>query len=396
VRHYVFGIREQLARGEPSDGGAPTLADDPDAALRQTFWLVIFLPLRVGLPASSLVPGTLYRQGVRDRVLIERESGAAGQGRRGIGSLEVVAGGLVLIVVLQPHVSSWFDSPRLQTWSTVFVSITTQAMPFLVLGVVLSGLIAALVPPGAIGRALPQRAVFAVPVAGLAGMALPGCECSSVPIAGRLVASGAPAPAALAFLLSAPAINPVVLVATAVAFPGEPRMVVARFAASLITSVVVGWVWIRLGRDEWLDRVRRQVPSSGSRVETFRSTAVHDMFHAGGFLVVGGATAATLNALVPSSILDHIASSGPLAVLAMGGLAVVLAVCSEADAFVAASLTQFSLTARLAFLVVGPAVDVKLAALQAGTFGRSFALRFAPLTFVVALVVATTVGTVLL
>jgi uncharacterized membrane protein YraQ (UPF0718 family) len=79
-------------------------------------------------------------------------------------------------------------------------------------------------------------------------------------------------------------------------------------------------------------------------------------------------------------------------VLTLGLLAVLLAVCSEADAFVAASLVQFSPTARLAFMVVGPAVDVKLIALQAGTFGRSFAARFAPATFLVALVSAVVVG----
>jgi uncharacterized membrane protein YraQ (UPF0718 family) len=82
-------------------------------------------------------------------------------------------------------------------------------------------------------------------------------------------------------------------------------------------------------------------------------------------------------------------------VLALAILAVLLSICSEADAFVASSLTQFSLTARLAFLVVGPMVDLKLFAMQVGTFGRRFAVRFAPTTFVVAVVVAVAVGTVL-
>ncbi len=62
-------------------------------------------------------------------------------------------------------------------------------------------------------------------------------------------------------------------------------------------------------------------------------------------------------------------------------LAVVLAICSEADAFVATGLSRFSMTSRLVFLAVGPAIDVKLIALQAG---RRFASVFAPLTFVVA------------
>ena len=51
---------------------------------------------------------------------------------------------------------------------------------------------------------------------------------------------------------------------------------------------------------------------------------------------------------------------------------------------------------RLVFLVVGPAVDVKLVAMQAGLFGRAFAQRFAPLTFLVATLIATAVGAVLL
>jgi uncharacterized membrane protein YraQ (UPF0718 family) len=90
--------------------------------------------------------------------------------------------------------------------------------------------------------------------------------------------------------------------------------------------------------------------------------------------------------------LDGLAGSGPLALLALGVLAVVMAICSEADAFVAASLKQFSPAAQLVFMVVGPMVDVKLVAMQAGTFGRAFAVRFAPLTFGVAVGAAALVG----
>jgi hypothetical protein len=102
--------------------------------------------------------------------------------------------------------------------------------------------------------------------------------------------------------------------------------------------------------------------------------------------------AATLQVVVPRSLLDQVAGNHLLAAVALGLLAVVLAICSEADAFVAASLQQFSLSARLVFLVVGPAVDVKLIAMQAGMFGRRFALRFPALTFVVAVGSALLVG----
>jgi uncharacterized protein len=286
----------------------------------------------------------------------------------------------------------------LRTWTTVFVAIVTQALPFLVLGVLVSGAITALVAPTTLERLLPKSAVLAVPSAALAGAALPGCECASVPIAGRLCTRGVQPAAALAFMLAAPAVNPVVLVATAVAFPGQPQMVLARFCGSLLTSIVVGLIWWRVGGEEWVERARRRVSGTGDgpRWLAFSSAARHDLWDAGGWLVVGAAAAATLQVLVPRSLLLAVADHHVLSVLALGGLAVVLAICSEADAFVAASLREFSLTARLVFLVVGPAVDVKLIAMQSGVFGRRFAARFAPLTFAVAVVCALVAAQVVL
>lgn len=284
----------------------------------------------------------------------------------------------------------------LRTWATVFVAITIQALPFLALGVLISGAIAALRSPAALARLLPRDTRLAVPIAALAGTALPGCECASVPVAGRLTAGGVQPAAALAFMLAAPAVNPVVLVATAVAFPGQPRMVLARFLGSLLTSIFVGLLWSRVGRQEWTARARSHLVSDGPRWQTFTSAARHDLYEAGGWLVVGAAAAATLQVVVPRSALLATAQTPALAVLALGVLAVLLAICSEADAFVAASLREFSLTARLVFLVVGPAIDVKLVAMQSGVFGRRFAARFAPLTFAVAVTCALLVGRIFL
>jgi uncharacterized membrane protein YraQ (UPF0718 family) len=259
-----------------------------------------------------------------------------------------------------------------------------------------SAVIAAFVPPRVLSRAFPSHPAAAVPVAALAGAALPGCECGSVPIARRLMSRGVAPAAALTFLLSAPAVNPVVLVSTAVAFPGQPRLVAARFGASLLAAVAVGLAWTVIGRAELLARVLRrdaaEAAEASSRTAVFVTTARHDVLSAGGFLVIGAAAAATLQTAIPRSVVSSLADTGWIAVLALAVLAVLLAICSEADAFVAAGLREFSLTARLAFLVVGPMVDVKLVALQAGTFGRRFALRFAPLTFACAVLSASLVG----
>jgi uncharacterized membrane protein YraQ (UPF0718 family) len=334
---------------------------------------------------DGYIPGRNVVKGVNTR---DGELAGLQRARRAL-PLEPGVAAVALVVVaaavLRPLLQDLLGRPALAHWATVFVAIAVQALPFLVLGVVVSAAVAALVPAGLLPRLLPARPGLAVPVAAAAGVALPGCECGSVPIAGRLVARGAPPPAALAFLLSAPAVNPVVLTATAVAFPGRPQVVLARLLASLLAATVVGLVWARTGRDELLARVHRRRDPDGPPLAVLAATAQHDLLNAGGFLIVGAATAATLQTAVPRGVLDAVAGTGPAAHLALAGLAVVMALCSEADAFVAASLTQFSLGARLAFLVVGPMVDVKLVALQAGTFGRRFALRFAPLTLAAAL-----------
>jgi uncharacterized membrane protein YraQ (UPF0718 family) len=310
-------------------------------------------------------------------------------------SLHVFCAVLVAAILARPLITDALSAPVLRTAATVFVAVCVQALPFLVLGVLLSGAIAAFVSPAVLRRALPARPAAAVPVAGAAGLVLPGCECAAVPVARRLIGQGVPDAAALTFLLAAPAINPVVLVATAVAFPGEPRMVLARFLGSLATACVMGWLWQRAGRAEWIAaRARRPVPatSGAGRWAVLAETARHDLVAAGGFLVLGALTAATLSVLVPPEWTEALAGQLVLAVLVMAVLAVVLALCSEADAFVAASLSMLPLLPRLVFLVVGPAVDVKLIALQAGTFGRAFAARFAPATFVVAVLCAVGTG----
>jgi len=313
-----------------------------------------------------------------------------------IGSVEILAVLLVLLVVFRGPVAGALSEPALATWTTVFVSVMVQATPFLVFGVALSAVIAVYVPRSFWAKALPRHPALAVPVASGAGVILPGCECGAVPIAGSLMRRGVTPAAALAFLLAAPAINPIVLASTAVAFPNNPEMVVARGVASLLVATAMGWLWLRLGRLDWIRLPHRPELDDASKGRAFWAAVRHDITHAGGFLVLGAMAAATIREFVPARWLQTLGDNPVLSVLALALLAVLLSICSEADAFVAASLSQFSLTARLAFLVVGPMVDLKLVSMQTGVFGRRFASRFAPATFAVAVLVSVLVGGVLL
>lgn len=174
-------------------------------------------------------------------------------------------------------------------------------------------------------------------------------------------------------------------------------MVLARMGASLLTAVITGWAWARWGRPDWI--THRLPPSSAqteSRCVVFAEAARHDFVQAASYLVLGAAAAAMLHLVVPPWVFAHLAADLILAVALMAVLAVVLALCSEADTFVAASMTMVPLLPRLVFLVVGPAVDVKLFAMQAGMFGRAFAARFTPSTFLVATASACVVGLLVL
>ncbi|GAB3646685.1 permease [Glycomyces tarimensis] len=321
------------------------------------------------------------------------ERAARRQGRRGLTSIEALALLLVFGLTARPGLVQLFGEPAAQAWVARFVAVMVQAIPFLTLGLVLSSAIAAFVPAGFFHRVLPRRTAFAVPVAGVSGAVLPGCECASVPVAGALVRRGVAPAAAFTFMLASPAINPIVVISTFVAFPGQPEMVWARLTASLGAAIAIGWLWAKLGKTEWL-RMPAHRHHDGGKWAAFWSSIRHDFFHAGGYLVIGAAIAATLNTLVPEAWLTPLAEHPVLGFLALAALAVLVSMCSEADAFVAASLTQFSPTAKLAFMVVGPFVDVKLMAMHTATFGRRFTARFAPAALAVALGASAVMGMV--
>ena len=313
-----------------------------------------------------------------------------------VGQAEVVALVVLTILLSGRWLVDILDAPSLQTWSTIFLAIVIQSVPFLVVGVLLSGVISILLSERVLQRIVPRNPVLGVPVAGVAGVGLPGCECAAVPIAGSLMRRGVAPAVALTFLLAAPAVNPAVLVSTAVAFPGQPSMVAARFTASLLCAVLVGWFC--LARGARLPMRRRDLvedPTLDTRGR-FVATVRHDFMHASGFLVLGAILAAAVNTFVPRSVVDTVAGQAALGILTLALFAFVVALCSESDAFVAASFTAFSDTAKLVFLVVGPAMDVKLAAMEAGQFGSAFARQFVPVVLVTAVLCAVGVGAVLL
>ncbi|WP_051706049.1 permease [Nocardioides aequoreus] len=311
---------------------------------------------------------------------------------RWLGQPELVVLGLLVLLLAQGWITGMLDAPAVRAWAAMFVAVVVQSLPFLVFGVVVAALISTFLSERLVRRVMPRNPAAAVPVAGVAGVGLVGCECASIPIAGGVMRQGVAPAAALTFLLAAPAVNPVVIASTLVAFPGMPEMALARFVASMATAVAVGWLWIKVGRRTPPRFGQGSMHEHGTGMKGFLASVHHDLMQAAGYVVMGATIAAAVNAFVPRAVLDTLAGNLLVSVVVLALFAFVVALCSQTDAFVAASLTAFSPTAKLVFLVVGPAMDVKLASLEAGYFGRRFAMVFVPLVLVVATVSAVLVG----
>lgn len=312
-------------------------------------------------------------------------SSQAALGRRpATTGLVVAVAVLAALVIVLGRIGGLGDVAAAETFVLIFTSIVVEALPFVLLGALVAAAIEVYVPDKAfdsLGRfPLPLQ----VPTAALGGFAFPVCECGSVPVARRLIARGMHPAAGLAFMFASPILNPIVLVSTAIAYRGRGialEMVVGRAALGLVLAVAAGWAIGSDGTDELLRRRDDSGKSErppGAQSPRFVAFAEHlgsDFFFMGRFVVLGAAIAALLQTSIPQSIVGRVAQTPVIGSLALMGLAFVLSLCSEADAFVAVSFVQFPLGSQLAFLVFGPVVDAKLSLLYGATFRRRFVVR---------------------
>jgi uncharacterized protein len=271
--------------------------------------------------------------------------------------------------------------PWLQAALIVFGSLVIQATPFVLIGAFASATIEVFVPPSSLERLADLPRPLQLPAAGLAGIAFPICECGSVPVARRLIRKGLMPGAAITFMLAAPVVNPVVIASTFVAYRGRDplwTMVIGRFSLGLLVAIAVGWVLGRTSRGDILradadDAAAHQHVELGRPEPRWRTFFVHlgnDFLFMARFLLLGATLAALVQTFLPQSVIGGVAGVPILSIVVMMGLAIVLSLCSESDAFIAASFVQFGVAAQLAFLVFGPMVDFKLGALYTGTFRR--------------------------
>jgi uncharacterized membrane protein YraQ (UPF0718 family) len=270
--------------------------------------------------------------------------------------------------------------PKLNFFATVFLGIFIEALPYLLIGTLISGLVEVFVDRDQMARLIPKRSSAAAVTGALMGLVFPVCECGVIPLTRRLFHKGLPLSAGVAFLLAAPVLNPIVMISTAAAFGWGP-MLLWRVVFTFLIAVVIGFVFsfeknptnVLLGGVALIHEHEQKTDSSF--IQKIRQALVicaDEFFEMGRYLIIGALLAALLQTFIAQKSLLSVGSGPVLSVLVMQLLAVILSICSTVDAFVALGFAgAFSFGSILAFLVFGPMVDIKSIFMYLQVFRRS-------------------------
>ncbi|WP_425414619.1 permease [Paenibacillus harenae] len=264
-----------------------------------------------------------------------------------------------------------------------------EAIPFVLVGVLISGLIQIFVKESWIARIMPRNRVLSTLCGCGIGMLFPSCECGIVPVTKRLIGKGMPLHAGIAFMLTGPIINPIVLFSTYIAFGNDWGMTAIRaglalavaFAVSMTIALFVKEPPFRIPLPQHAAGLEHGAQLPAKRISTGRKLydvvvhAIEEFFSVGKYLVLGAFIAACMQTFVPTSYLLHIGGNPITASLVMIALAFIISLCSEADAFIAASFrSTFSTGSLSAFLVFGPMIDIKNTLMLLAVFRAKFVI----------------------
>ncbi|MDF2614303.1 MAG: transporter [Clostridia bacterium] len=292
----------------------------------------------------------------------------------------------------------------MKSFLIIFMSVILEAMPFVLLGAVVSAGIQVFVSESRIEKILPKRRWIGFIVAALLGLVFPVCECAIIPITRRLIKKGIPTGMAITFMLAVPIVNPVVLLSTYYAFNDKLYMLLARAGFGFLAAITIGiLIAVSEEKSTYILKERReqeellcdcgcQPSGSGYHSSSYlRSVLEHtnkEFINIMQYLILGAFLSSLFQTYVSQEVMGFISGNSYLAVLFMMGIAFILSICSEVDAFIARTfIAQFSSGSILAFLVFGPMLDLKNTMMLIGHFKTKFVIKLITyITLVCALV----------
>ncbi|QYR23632.1 permease [Paenibacillus sp. sptzw28] len=304
---------------------------------------------------------------------------------------------------------SGISAAQLQSLKTIFVSIFLEALPFILLGVIISSVLHLYISEERLQRFIPRNPVLGVVYACLLGILLPVCECGMIPIVRRLISKGMPVYIGITYILAAPIINPVTFAATFMAFRTDHQMGYFRIGLAFVVALIIGIVLYYTVRKNPLkhhlehnrhdhsnhqhDHNHSHNHKPGNRLLAVFTHASDEFFEMGKYLMIGAFLTAVIQTFISREQLVSLSGGALGSHLLMMGFAYLISLCSTSDAFVAASFSGiFPKGALLAFLVFGPMVDFKNTLMMLSTFRSRFVFRLILLVTVVVFVGSVAVG----
>lgn len=284
----------------------------------------------------------------------------------------------------------------------IFLSIFFEALPFLLLGSTISSIIEKYVSNEKIASIIPKNPILGSLFGIFLGFFLPACDCAVIPITKRLIKKKVPINVAVSFMLASPIINPVVLLSTYYAFYStNPKIFWARFILGILVAVVVSSILGLMFKDDFvvknsIEEIEEECSSCHHHHENaFLEIVNHtmsDLFDVLKYMIFGALIASFVQVYMPRSVITVFNSNNYLSIVVLMIFAYLLSLCSTSDSFIGKSLiNSFTKSSVVAYLLLGPMIDVKNTIVLVGNFKKKFALYLIVLIFVVVFIISSLV-----
>lgn len=289
----------------------------------------------------------------------------------------------------------------------IFISLLVQILPFIIIGAIISGIIQVFVPQKKFLKVFEKSSIKSVFMALFLGAFFPVCDCAMVPIATSIAKKGYSVPVTITFLLASPALNPIVILSTYYAFPNMPKMVLYRIGFGLLIAFIMGL--ILSGIEYYKINLKPGYETVEERKKAYRQNIIKDhiekyrfsdfgtdklrfkgklgyveavithcrqeLFKIGPYIIFGAAISAFIQVMIPRSVFTAMNQVNFLAVAMMLLSAFFISICSTSNAFIARSFFNIMpLNAILAFVVMGPILDITNISVMLGTFKKKFVM----------------------
>lgn len=296
--------------------------------------------------------------------------------------------------------------------SIIFISVILEAFPMIMLGIIVSSIVEEFVSDEMMVKIIPKNRILGAIVGVIMGLFIPTCDCAVIPITKRLIKKKVPLNVAITFMLSSPIINPVVLFATNYSFNQVmPNMTIYRAVLGVVIAIIIGVIMSFTTKDNQVLRENEEDSECNEHCKHCENLNIHrskskkisvvkhiynilkyckeEFFEVSKYLIIGALIASVTQVLLPKSIIYKYIDNKLISTIILMLFAYLISLCSTSDSFVAKTFVgTFSNNSILAFLLLGPMIDIKNTIVLAGNFNKKFVAKLISLIFITIFIVA--------